>query len=479
MRSPRAPEPAATEPSFAEASRATAQGSKGEPAGEDAAREEILSWANDTGESYFVPALEIVAFNGLLNLFDRTFIDEDEYGSDWELIKDNLGSGSVIDSDGFSTNQFQHPYSGSIYHTFARSAGLSYWTSLLYDLGGSAMWEIAGETTLPSTNDLINTVAGGSFLGEALFRMSSLIVEEGGGDPHWTREVGAAAVAPAAAFNRHVFGDRFHDVFPSYVPAISTTTRVGGSLDTEFESDAGSRSSSDFEAFADFHIEYGLPGKPGYDYDRPFDYFQFEAAGTTSKDAIIETVISRGLLVGEDYGAGDYRGVWGLFGSYDYVAPRVFRVSTTALNLGTAGQWWITDGLSFQGTGLVGAGYGAAGNVNQGTDERDFHYGVTPQAILGARLIFGDFMALDLTGGEYYVSDVASDGGDGSENIARAEASVTFRLFGRHGVGLDYAASWRDARYTDLPDRDQSVGIVSVFYAYLSDDKLGAMPHPK
>ena len=42
---------------------------------------------------------------------------------------------------------------------------------------GSAMWEIAGEDTLPSRNDQVASGIAGSFLGEALFRMSSLVLE--------------------------------------------------------------------------------------------------------------------------------------------------------------------------------------------------------------------------------------------------------------------------------------------------------------
>jgi hypothetical protein len=82
-------------------------------------------------------------------------------------------------------------------------------------------------------------------------------------------------------------------------------------------------SSSDFErneATADFSIPYGLPGKPGCHYTRPFDYFEFQL--TTSGNAInpvnVENLMTRGLLLGKEYEAGNsYRGIWGLCGSYD------------------------------------------------------------------------------------------------------------------------------------------------------------------
>jgi hypothetical protein len=434
------------------------------------------SWETGEGKSYAIPAVEILSFNVLLNLFDRLVVDDDgEFDSDLDSIVDNLSHGTVIDGDDFSTNQFQHPYGGSIYHGFARSAGLDFWEALGYDFAGSALWEIAGETTPPSANDLVATSLGGSFLGEALFRMSSWILEEGGRRPSWTREVGAALVAPSSAFNRHVFGERFADVFPSRGPAVTTRVRVGGGIDAWFTNAAGSRSVDAGQAFADVAFEYGLPGKPGYEYDRPFDYFRFDAGLSTEKDALVERVTSRGLLAGEKYGEGDVAGVWGLYGSYDYIAPRIFRVSSSALSAGTTAQWLLGEDFAFQGTGLAGVGYGAAGNVDQGRDERDYHYGITPQALIGVRFVLGELAMLDVEGRDYFVSDLASDGGDGSENVARVDASLTFRIAGPHAVGIQYVGSWRDARYSDLPDRDQSVGTVSLFYCLLGGDDFGVV----
>ena len=37
----------------------------------------------DTDKSYFIPAVEIVTFQVLLNQFNRRFVDEKDYGSDW------------------------------------------------------------------------------------------------------------------------------------------------------------------------------------------------------------------------------------------------------------------------------------------------------------------------------------------------------------------------------------------------------------
>ena len=104
-------------------------------------------------------------------------------------------------------------------------------------------------------------------------------------------------------------------------------------------------------------MAYGLPGKPDYSYERPFDYFNFETerrhAPTWSK-----LLFSRGLLYGTDYALGaDYRGIWGLYGTYEYVAPQVFRVSTTAAALGTHRPVVaVSRRVALQGTALVRPG---------------------------------------------------------------------------------------------------------------------------
>jgi hypothetical protein len=214
------------------------------------------------------------------------------------------------------------------------------------------------------------------------------------------------------------------------------------------------------------------PGKPDYSYRRPYDYFNFEFTATTSN--VFENIMTRGLLAGKKYSAGDsYRGVWGLYGSYDYMAPQVFRVSTTALSAGTTGQWGLPGPFTFQGSALAGLGYGAGGTVDGSEDERDYHYGLTPQALLGARFILGKVASLDVTGRGYQITRFAASGNRGFENIGRADASLTVRVFGPHAVTVKYLVTRRYARYPDLGERDQRRGTLGVYYTLLGDKNFG------
>jgi len=443
----------------------------------------VLHWGEGAGKSYLVPALDITGFFLILNQFDRKFLDSEEFHSDFSSFKENLSGAWVYDSDPFDINQFMHPYAGSMYYGFARSAGQGYWTSLGYSAGGSLLWELAGETTPPAINDEFTTGFGGSILGEPLFRMSSRLLERGDGRPGFWRELSAAAIAPATGINRLAYGKRFRGVFRSHNPAVFTRLQLGVNLQSNVHSNVNKstdpiaaaipQSYDNGEGIADFTIAYGLPGKPGYTYTRPFDNFNFQLTAATSN--VLENVISRGLLYGSDYSIGDsYRGVWGLYGSYDYIAPQIFRVSTTALGLGTTAQWWLSPTVALQGTALAGAGYGSAGTIH-GIGERDYHNGLSPQGLLATRLIFSDRAALELEAREYYISGLASAESDGSENIFRGVGTLTVRVYNLHGLTLRYTISRRDAHYNTLADTSQTVGTVSVGYTYLGQARFGAV----
>lgn len=430
------------------------------------------SWETGAGRSYLLPAGEILLYEFLLNRFDRNFVEPtSDYETSWDTIWDHITDPHwVVDNDQFKVNQFLHPYGGSVYYGLARSSGLNFWESFLYSVAGSYVWELAGETTNPSINDMVATPVGGTFLGEPFFRMANLLLEDTDGKPGFWRELGAAVIAPPLGFNRLVFGNKFDAIFPSHKPATFLRFQAGGTI-----SSSSHNVSSGVEengAVADFTFSYGLPGKPGYTYKRPFDYFDFHIRAVTAN--FLESVNTRGLLLGTNYAVGEStRGVWGLYGNYDYISPQVFRVSNTALSVGTTWQTWLSQAIALQGTVLAGGGYGAAGNIEK-TGERDYHYGMTPHGLLSLRLMFGDRVMLDLMGREYYVSNTLSTE-NGWENILRGDSSLTVRVYDRHGVALRYSHSQRNASYEGIEYKDQRVGTVSLMYVFLGETTFGAV----
>jgi hypothetical protein len=226
------------------------------------------------------------------------------------------------------------------------------------------------------------------------------------------------------------------------------------------------------EAVADFSIDYGLPGKPGYSYSRPFDYFNLQA--TLSSANGFESLMTRGLLLGTNYEAGaNYRGIFGLYGSYDYMAPQIYRVSSTALSLGTTAEYRLSESVALQGTGLLGVGYAAVGSTRPNASDIEYHYGLAPQALVALRAIFGERTSLDLTAREYFVSRIAADSGGGRDNIIRVDAALTMRLNQRHAVSLKYLGNRRDASFAGRGDLTQTRGTIGIFYTYLGQDGFG------
>ena len=297
--------------------------------------------------------------------------------------------------------------------------------------------------------------------------MASLVLEGDGGKPEIWRELCAAVLSPSLGFNRLVFGDRFKSVFPSHNPATFWRLRFGASLSRL--NDQGGLSPTDrTDATIDFSMAYGLPGKPGYSYTRPFDYFHFEFLAVSNSDNPFEDVMIRGLLFGKKYEVGDsYRGIWGLYGGYDYISPQIFRVSSTAASLGTTFQWWLAQAVALQGSVLGGIGYGAAGTIS-GVGERNYHYGVDPQGLLALRLIFGDRAMFDLTDVRI-ISVTSSAPSRDRENINRLNAGLTVRVHGRHALGIQYIASRRDASYPNRSDVHQTTGTFSLVYTLLGE----------
>lgn len=442
-----------------------------------------MSWKTGVGRSYLIPALEIPAFLILLNVYDRYVYSDLEvdgekvYDTDLQSFWDHVVDGSWgVDTDAFDINQFAHPYQGSMYHGFARSAGLSYWESFIYTNLGSFLWETAGETTDPSINDQFASGTGGTFFGEALFRMASLVLEGDGGKPGLWQEVGATIISPATGINRLAFGNRFMPIFPSHNPATFSRVQFGANLNSNVRDDESILSSFErTEASLSYTVAYGLPGKPGYSYNRPFDYFHFEFTTLGNTDNPFDNIMSRGYLLGDAYEIGNsYRGIWGLYGGYDYISPHIFRVSSTSLSLGTTSQWWLARQVALQGSLLGGVGYAAAGNVTQ-IGERDYHYGVAPQGLAGLRFIMGERAMLDLTGRAYFLTGMGGDDPGGRETIERLDTGFTVRVYGRHALGLKYIFSSRDAGYPDRADSYQSAETVSLVYTWLGKARFGAV----
>lgn len=431
-------------------------------------------WGSAAARDHLLPAAEILTFQFLLNRYDRAFAEDGHaYAVDAQSLRRNLEGGWSVDRDPFGVNQLGHPYTGAIYHGFARSTGHDFWASSAYTFGGSLLWELAGETSPPSINDQIHTAFGGAFLGEAFFRTASWLLAPGGRTPGALRELGAFALSPPTGFNRAVFCDRFRGVFPNRGPAVASRIAAGVEFDLEREQTGQTGLPEEADAALQFAVEYGLPGEPGYHYQRPFDHFGLAVSALSEDDNLFDRVIARGLLVGAEYGdASRTCGVHGLFGSYDYHSPGLFRIASTALSYGTVARTALWDGATLRWTALGGIGFGAAGTVEDDFEDRDYHHGAVPQAAVEMRVQQSDRVSLHLGVRDFHVIGTGSEDGYSDENVLQAEIAVTMRVAGPHALRVEYVTSRRHAQFDVGADRDQTVSNLFVFYDFLGSSRL-------
>ena len=424
---------------------------------------------SETGHrSYILPVVEIVAMDAGINRVGSQILEPETFRVTPESIRRNLRGPWVVDDDPFQVNQFGHPYQGAMYHGIARSNGLGYWPSVAYTFAGSALWEIAGETTPPSANDQIASGIAGSFLGEPLFRVSRLLLDRSDNGPGPWRRLAAVLVSPPTGINDALVGDPAGSRTPDAVPFSDIRAQFGVTAIPGGRSRPVSSLAVDQPRVA-LSMDYGYPGHDGYRHERPFDYFRIESSVSSEG---LEHLTTRGLIAGSDYGAGRVDGIWGLYGTYDYFAPDNFRFSSTAGAFGTTLQASIAESLVVQSSGLAGVGYVASFSEGQ-TD--DFHYGVAPQALVNLRLIGGRRAAVDLTAREYYVSGVGGFGTGQRDLIFVGDAWFAIRVVGRHALGLTYQVAGRSSDYLELPDQNRSQRTVGVYYTFLGSGGFGAV----
>lgn len=273
------------------------------------------------------------------------------------------------------------------------------------------------------------------------------------------------------------FGNRYGPVLESRHPAVDSTLQLGAGFNTTGSAPGSVATLAPTVSYVNYRIAYGRPGKPGYRYMRPFDYFDLEIDSLAGKSRQYNSAMIRGLLFGAPYGVGDnYRGVWGLYGSFDYLSPQVYRLSTTAASVGTTGQWWLSERVALQGTVLGGAGYGSAGTILPTNSEADFHYGVSFQELLGLRLILGRRVLVDATGRNVFISGVGAGKAPGKERVQHLTSSLAVRTFGHQAISVGYLLARRSAQYSRGPqDRDQLIRTVTLTYNVLGRAYFGAV----
>jgi len=271
-------------------------------------------------------------------LFDRYLTRQDYARISWQTVGHNLSPAHwEWDYDGFQTNQFGHPYHGSLYFNAFRSNGYSFWQSLPAAFAGSYLWETFAENQAPAPNDFINTGFGGVILGETTHRLAGKLVNNNSrGLKRQVAEVLALLINPMNGFDRILSGRWGRPVL--CYSGVSTGSCPIDDNPLRMEFDAGLRKynpngASPFHdgrygVYARLRLQYGDPAKG---FHTPFSHLAIVAEAGQDDSSAINVVTVYGSLSGWNTRLLNGSQTLVLSANYDYFHNTAFLFSAQSI----------------------------------------------------------------------------------------------------------------------------------------------------
>jgi hypothetical protein len=419
-------------------------------------------------KSYFVPAAEILI--GDLALSVGAHIAGFPWASrESDTWVESMSRPWELDDDAYSTNQLGHPFHGAVSFSMARSTGHNFWVSGLYSIAASAIWEGVIEDEIPSTNDMITTPIGGMFIGEAVHRFGRALLYRGYGKPTLKRKVAAAILDPVGSINRSWWGDAWANTVP---PNLYAHFGLGYQQPTSVLGNRG----GDAQVHVEAYVEHGLLGDRAFQPRYPLDHFELYTAVNAGTDNLEGDLYVRGVLLGGGIWREDIRGMYGLFGAYDWNNNDYVRASMLGVGPGFTAEIPLGNRGYIGGTlAAYGVPYGAAGGYREVEGPmRDSHDG--PGLAQLAELKFGQrgLYGVKLTTRAYEIAGRLV-GDDANEYVVATTLATRIQLRPHHAIGLEATHSYQRASFAD-PAMDGAPNRTTdfrAFYAFTTDEILG------
>ncbi len=378
-------------------------------------------------------------------------------GTDWAYIgfntvEQNMKTGFVYDFDDWAMNQWAHPLHGGQFFNAARTNGYDFWGSIPFTMVGSMTWELFMEAEPPAINDLITTVAGGVYMGETSYRISSMILDNtSSGSERTFRELGAFFVNPIRGFNRLVTGKTSkiglnpEDWMPSYLGGHITAG-------TNHVADGTDLSNSQAAYLLKLSFLYGDPFEDLADPD-PFDYFSLRAALTLHGHfPLIHEVSGTGLLYGRKFDHGDdNRSLFGIYQDYDYFDSRVYQFGSQSVGPGiftlfnAHSDMKILTGAQLNGIILGGSNVGF-----ETSSGREYNYTTGAKFKIYGMLDHRKYGSFAVRYWVYWFHTVS--GVSGNEYVHWGQATLNPRIYKNWGLGLEYTYYLRNSYFDDYEE---------------------------
>jgi hypothetical protein len=367
----------------------------------------------------------------------------------------NLENPWQWDNNKFVNNQFSHPYHGSLYFNSARVNGYSFWESAPWAFGGSLMWELFGESWAPSPNDLWNTSLGGITLGETLYRLTTLTLDNRAtGFERVMREIGGTLLNPVEGFNRLVDG-RMNDINEN--PADWRPSRIQASLDLGYRHTAGTNSIAGEESLDQGFIQlFLLYGDQVEDLTKkPFSAFTLLAdlGSNTGESGRLSQLRARGSLGAHTLSRSD-NALHQLAGfiTYDFYSLPSVEFGGQGFQGGVVSRWGPPRGTRIY-TELLAIGMPVAALQSDyyvTTEGRDYDYGIGLGGRAEARAVFNDRGWLRAQGN--YLWQPILSGFNGEHTQASAIVEARYFIGRKLGAGASYTWYHRRSNYDSLDD---------------------------
>jgi hypothetical protein len=381
-------------------------------------------------KSYSKAALEITSINVTLWAFSR-FIDPRPWAKiSLKSILKNLSSGFALDIDTYRMNKLAHPYHGAIHYSVGRANGLNFLESTICSTFGSYTWEVFLESIHPSSNDLALNTLGGVMLGEVLFKIGDLLLDEN-----------------STGIERIFRKSLAYILNPAYgIKALSGKSYEIGNPQNKH--------------YYDFSLPFGAysvsSNKPGFliaadleykdylrkDFSRisPYDWFSFDfRLGIQDSSIRHGEIFTTGIIAGKRI----KNGLAGLFGVFDYIESNFAdRISAIGMGPGLVTVFVSDSNLFFNSSGVLSLIYGGSSpsidseNTHFGTKVNDPYY--SGPGILGrVKLEFGKKNLGSIETGfcQYWVHSIYTDA---DEFLAILSLNIKYDLSEKSQISLGY-----------------------------------------
>ncbi|HOJ06415.1 MAG: DUF3943 domain-containing protein [Ignavibacteriota bacterium] len=414
---------------------------------------------NQVEKNYWLPAVEIVGLNLGVWATHRYLTKESWSAISWNSIKENFKNGFDWDADGYLINQFWHPYHGSNYYNSARSNGLSFWESAPYAFTGSLMWEYFMEIEPPSYNDIVNTPVTGIILGEISFRVSDLIIDESStGFERVLREFSSTLVDPMKGFNRLIRGDMWKSGFKEKNHDFNAVISFGAHNVFFSRKINNSRTYASLRTDLNYGNQFDVKN-----HNKPFDYFSLRTEINLTADDNIVGIFASGVIWDNNIKIfNTSKNLLGIYKEVDIHINTIYKLSATSISSQIVNTIDLSSNVSMQNyLGLSAILMGGTNSHYAIEAGKDYNIGPGASGKAGFQFFFKEFGDLYANYKRYWIHTLS--GAESEEFVGLLNLGISYNLFSKASLGLDFLLYERYGEYKYYPDTQDANSAVRFY----------------